>query len=129
MTNAKRLTPETSRLHRAGLALQGSHVGALLRHVRRWRRATSTSAAFLIVAGVSLVTALAVPRFLPIDLGTLGGSRSYPLGMNDGGVTVGYSLLAGSDVNHAFRWTRSLGMHDLGTLGGDFSRATAVSET
>ena len=128
MTTAERLTPETSRLHRAGLALQRSHVHALLRHVRRSRRTTGTSAALLIVTGVSIVTALAVSRFVPTDLGTLGGSMSYPLSMNDAGVTVGYSQLAGSEVNRAFRRAPGRGMHDLGTLGGRSSLATAVSD-
>src|SRR5262249_54957823 len=61
-----------------------------------------------------------------VDLGTLGGSRSYASGINDAGVIVGYSFLPGDTDFHAFRWTAREGMVDLGTLGG-WSIATAVN--
>jgi len=109
----------------AGLSPWLSH----LRKVGRWRTILGTSAAFLIVAIVSFLTALAVPTFVPIDLGTLGGPTSYALGMSANGVVVGYSQPAGSDVSHAFRWTQGRGMDDIGTLGGDSSVATAVNES
>ena len=69
------------------------------------------------------------------DLGTLGGTSalatavsSEATGVNsDGSVVVGYSLTTGNVTYHAFRWTSSGGMQDLGTLGGTFSRANGVS--
>jgi probable HAF family extracellular repeat protein len=57
------------------------------------------------------------------DLGTLGGDESAAFGVSaDGAVVVGESS------GHAFRWTASGGMQDLGTLpGGYASRAKGVS--
>ena len=51
----------------------------------------------------------------------LGGDWSWASGVSaDGAVVVGSS-------GHAFRWTASGGMQDLGTLGGDWSEAFGVS--
>jgi len=61
------------------------------------------------------------------DLGTLpGGASSIARGMNDRGEVVGQSTRPRVNpdvpfygpVTHAFRWTASLGMEDLGTLDG-----------
>jgi len=53
------------------------------------------------------------------DLGTLGGDNSYGLGINDRGVVVGYSYLADNVTFHAFLWSPSHGMVDIGaTLPG-----------
>jgi probable HAF family extracellular repeat protein len=68
-----------------------------------------------------------------IDLGTLGGSGSsldfkYPLGVvNDSGQIVGSSSISGDAESHAFSWTATGGMIDLGTLGGIASSARAVN--
>jgi probable HAF family extracellular repeat protein len=48
------------------------------------------------------------------------------LDVSPGGEVVGVSSIAGGD-NHAFSWTQKAGMVDLGTLGGTFSAARAVS--
>jgi probable HAF family extracellular repeat protein len=70
-----------------------------------------------------------------IDLGTLGGTTSsidfkYPLGVvNDSGQIVGSSSIAGDIAVHAFSWTATGGMIDLGTLGGSSSGAKAVNAT
>jgi probable HAF family extracellular repeat protein len=61
-----------------------------------------------------------------VDLGTLGGASSYAADINSGSTVVGWSETS-SGATHAFRWTASEGMIDLGTLPGDaMSRAVAV---
>src|SRR5438445_2945213 len=69
--------------------------------------------------------------FIPIDLGTIGGSSSVALAVNASGQVVGASTLnAGAFFpTHAFSWTPAGGMIDLGTLGGSGSGATAVNAT
>ena len=61
------------------------------------------------------------------DLGTLGGSDSYPSAINDMGQVVGYSFNA-SGFYHAFIWNKMTGMKDLGTLGGSESYANAIND-
>jgi probable HAF family extracellular repeat protein len=74
-----------------------------------------------------------------VDLGTLGGSESLAFGVNDNGEVVGCSDItgtggscsageSGNDV-HAFSWTATGGMVDLGTLGGATSDANAVNDS
>ncbi len=62
------------------------------------------------------------------DLGTLGGSSSQALGMNDSGWIVGSSFLADDLTNRACLWTAG-GPRDLGTLGGTDSQAYDINET
>src|SRR5206468_4215402 len=50
-----------------------------------------------------------------LDLGTLGGSESNGLGINDAGRIVGYSLTAGDTSTHAFLYD-GVAMHDLNNL-------------
>jgi len=62
-----------------------------------------------------------------IDLGTLGGTNSWAMGVNDAGVVVGRSLTS-SGGSRAFRWTAGGGMEDLGTLGtGETSFAAGIN--
>lgn len=61
------------------------------------------------------------------DLGTLGGTQSEALGINNLTQVVGWSYVA-SGVEHAFLWTKAGGMRDLGTLGGSTSRAYAIND-
>jgi len=67
------------------------------------------------------------------DLGTLGGDSSSAWGINDAGQVVGESFTAagpgpsGILSPHAFiTGPGGLGMRDLGTLGGDSSRAFGI---
>src|SRR6185312_5476663 len=60
-----------------------------------------------------------------IDLGTLGGSQSMALGLNDSGQAIGWAELSSGD-EHAFLYAQGV-MTDLGTLGGSFSTASAIN--
>jgi probable HAF family extracellular repeat protein len=77
------------------------------------------------------------------DLGTLGGNVSSANAVNNRGQVAGEALntipdLYTSNINnffilgatqvHAFRWTKSHGMQDLGTLGGTDSAAFYINE-
>ncbi len=70
------------------------------------------------------------------DLGTLGGPGSSAAAINDRGQVVGWADTtakyqsgwpAGWPIAHAFLWQKGK-MRDLGTLGGESSRAHAINE-
>ena len=63
----------------------------------------------------------------PTDIGTLGGTYSRALAVNDAGQVVGTSTIAGDAEWHAFSWTQAGGMVDLGVLAGNNSYANAVN--
>jgi len=63
-----------------------------------------------------------------IDLGTLGGTCGYAQAINNNGIVVGQSNLAGDQASHAFVWSRAKGLVDLGTLGGSSSDAEAIND-
>ncbi|MEZ6015006.1 MAG: hypothetical protein R3F49_07835 [Planctomycetota bacterium] len=66
----------------------------------------------------------------PIDLGTLQGGSTYSeaFGVSaDGSVIVGVTNYATNPVQVGFRWTAAGGMHDIGALGLDGSKACRVS--
>ena len=91
--------------------------------------------AILLAAHAGIAYAAEGP-FFPIDLGTLGGTESYAVAVNDSGQIVGfaYAYLPAIPASwnckpvqvtpgvwicaHAFSWTPTGGMVDLGTLGG-----------
>lgn len=62
------------------------------------------------------------------DLGTLGGSWSSALAVNNRDQVVGESNPPHTPLEHAFLWTLGAGMRDLGTLGGGQSTAFAVND-
>lgn len=61
------------------------------------------------------------------DLGALGGTFSYALGINNSGRIIGYSGTA-SGYDHAFSYSGGT-MSDLGTLGGNFSYAHGINNS
>jgi probable HAF family extracellular repeat protein len=77
------------------------------------------------------------------DLGTLGGNASSANAVNNRGQVAGEALnpipdpytsnfynflFTGATQVHAFRWTKSRGMQDLGTLGGTDSAAFSMNQ-
>jgi probable HAF family extracellular repeat protein len=62
-----------------------------------------------------------------IDLGSLGGTTSVPLALNNRGEVVGYSLTANGGPANAFLYSRGR-MTDLGTLGGAASEAISIND-
>lgn len=61
-----------------------------------------------------------------VALGTLGGTKVFGNELNDFGVAVGRSALAGNAVEHAFVYANGT-MVDIGTLGGTSSNAVAIN--
>ena len=73
----------------------------------------------LAIFSIAAPGVFAQARYLITDLGTLGGSTSHALGINNSGQIVGESYTNDADVltTHAFLYSGGV-MTDLGTLGG-----------
>jgi probable HAF family extracellular repeat protein len=63
-----------------------------------------------------------------IDLGTLGGTKGFPTGLNSHGQVIGQMNLAGDKNFHPFLWDRGV-LTDLGTLGGDNGLASWINDS
>jgi len=69
------------------------------------------------------------------DLGSLGGSFSWGIGINAGGQVAGISATTGDAAEHATLWipttprSSSGTLHDLGTLGGTYSQGTGINDS
>jgi probable HAF family extracellular repeat protein len=61
------------------------------------------------------------------DMGTLRGTTSDAVALNDLGQATGSATTPGNVQTHAFRWSSTTGMRDLGTLGGTFAGGTAIN--
>jgi len=105
------------------LSMQWKDGGMRAMKKRTFALAILLSLAFFLMEG-SFSWGQTIPM---TDLGTLGGTYSYPLALNDQGRVVGRSSTP-SGAYHAFSWTSSEGMIDLGALGGINSEAVAVNE-
>ena len=57
------------------------------------------------------------------------GGDTYPNAVNSNGLVVGTAYTAGFAQSRPFAWTRSGGLVDLGSLGGPYGEAVAVSDT
>jgi probable HAF family extracellular repeat protein len=92
--------------------------------------ATTLSVATLAVPARGVAQDQQAPRRLVLyavrDLGTLGGSGSDALNVNDRGWASGVSSVSGNQSGHAFLWRDGV-MADLGTLGGKNSDAFYMS--
>jgi probable HAF family extracellular repeat protein len=66
--------------------------------------------------------ARAIAGYNVTDLGTLGGTFSIAVQLNNSGFVTGLSNLPGDTAQHAFLWRNGV-MTDLGTLGGPSSGA------
>ncbi|HEX6188705.1 MAG TPA: hypothetical protein VFZ40_11535, partial [Pyrinomonadaceae bacterium] len=68
-----------------------------------------------------------------IDLGTFGGARSIAYDINAAGHAVGFAHVDNSSVDppsHAFKWTGTLPLQDLGVLtGGVRSQANSINSS
>jgi probable HAF family extracellular repeat protein len=89
---------------------------------------------FAVLLMIVVVSSLsAAQQYTVTDLGTLGGPVSNAIAINDFGHVVGFASVSNnSDVQHAFVWTATAGMHDLGTVSGhdaDFSYAESINNS
>jgi probable HAF family extracellular repeat protein len=64
--------------------------------------------------------------YIIVDLGTLGGLTSLPIGINDNGDVVGYSQTT-ENTDHPFIYHNGV-MTDLGTLGGPTGYAKCIND-
>lgn len=85
------------------------------------------------VGGASAAHAVLWENGMPTDLGSLGGSEwNTPTAINKNGDIVGFSDLPGDENGlnfHAFLWTASGGMEDLGALPGHaISEALGIND-
>ncbi len=87
-----------------------------------------------VVAAMLAAQSISAQHITIIDLGTLGGGlgglNSRATAMNNHGHVVGVSEATALREEHAFLWTRELGMLDLGTLGVQkfsISKAAAIN--
>ncbi|WP_434130469.1 hypothetical protein [Methylocaldum sp. GT1BB] len=93
---------------------------------RSWSGKPSLQALTVLAAMGLASNAHAAVRYSITDLGTLGGTYSHTIGINDAGRVAGGSETA-SEEGHAFVTVDGV-MTDLGTLGGRDSRAEGIND-
>ena len=62
-------------------------------------------AAFIVINLISPQTSAKDQKYVITDLGTLGGTESFPYAINDSGQIVGYSWMAGDAGGHSFLYS------------------------
>ena len=67
------------------------------------------------------------PKYIVIDLGTLGGTESHARDINERGQVVGVSLNGDSGSYHAFLYSHG-SLQDLGTLNEEHSEALGIND-
>ncbi|MBN1347562.1 MAG: HAF repeat-containing protein [Phycisphaerae bacterium] len=90
------------------------------------RKRVLKRALVVVATGLLITPAGLVCMSEDIDLGTLGGTESIAAALDDAGHVVGGAETA-SGQWHAFLWSESGGMTDLGTLGGPDSEGHDVT--
>src|SRR6266498_3383928 len=85
----------------------------------------SARVGMLLCSTLALVPITRAQTYSVTDLGTLGGTLSWALGIDSSGRIVGYADTA-NGVSHAFLWSEGQ-MQDLGALGDSDSTAYAVN--
>lgn len=92
------------------------------------RRHVQFFALLLMVLTLALIHAkeLNAQTYSITDLGTLGGTSSQALGINNLGEIVGWAYTS-TGIQHAFAWSGGV-LSDIGTLGGTTSTATGVND-
>lgn len=89
------------------------------RHRRTVGAAQSFALAFLLVGIAGAAAAASTdPKYRVTDIGTLGGSGSIGINLNERGQVTGSSATAGDAAQHAFLWRNNgTRMVDIGALG------------
>ena len=93
------------------------------------RVAAALITAVCVAAFASVTATTANETFSVVDLGTLGGSISSAIAINDRGQVTGYSSLTGDSAVGTFVWTAADGMVELGTLGGNYTVPAAMNNS
>ncbi len=82
-----------------------------------------------LMACLPFAAANAVPQYSVSDLGSLGGTYSLGLGVNNSGLAIGLSHLPDNLAEHAVVGQNLTLPQDLGTLGGAYSQAYSVNNS
>jgi len=73
-----------------------------------------------------VVAPLHASTYTVTDIGSLGGSSTYPTAINNAGHVVGYGTTSTGDTR-AFFWTQGSGMQNLGVIGSGSSKALDIN--